>query len=114
MERCAMCGRVETPLRDGICPACLTPPKHLGSESSPRPFACAKPSALLAAGLITQAVGGLFLGNVKSSSGSPVVVVLAYSSLVLLAVGGLLIAIGTIRWAIWPLIEAAHRDRPVR
>lgn len=111
MERCARCGKVETPLRDGICPECLAPQKFGGMEySSPRPFVCAAPSTFLAAGLIAAAVGGLMLLNVKNSSGFPASAILGYCGLGLLAVGGLLISVGTIRWAIWPLIEATHRD----
>jgi hypothetical protein len=115
MTPCVKCGRIETPLVDGPCPSC----RSAGSQASRsrgadltnvtvEPSPIAPPSRFLAWGLFAEIAGGVSFAIAsdayrhRSSSPASFFAILAA---VLLSAGGILILVGVIRWAIWPLIE---------
>ena len=111
METCTVCGKVETPLHSGVCPDC-----EIGFERPRAPAAASRsyaaPSMFLGTGLLAL-VFGLGLHGSMALGGT----MRFWGFLALLAgtvwyvIGGILISVGVIRWAIWPLIEAANRNQ---
>ncbi len=123
LQQCEACGKVETSLIDGLCPQCrrsggIPPPKapdwvrRAGQITalSPRPSAYARPSEFLFFGIIAEVVGFACLLAAQSGR-TPLAFLLAIVGALLAIAGGVLVTVGAIRWAIWPLIEKAeHRD----
>jgi hypothetical protein len=127
MTPCSACGRIESPLVGGICPACLASPRGpiaTARSASPLPRTVSEhpsshsqpitlPSTFLAFGIALEFVGlAITLVGTASISRatSPLQLVGSLAGLALVLAGSILLSVGTIRWAIWPLIERRDRD----
>jgi hypothetical protein len=115
MPTCILCGKIDASLRDGVCGDCL------GAEAAPigsvatgsnheadadRSLRCVRPATFIRYGLALSLLGALLTGGLLDRIASVRDFrFLALSGIPLAIAGGILLSVGIIRWAIWPLIE---------
>ena len=118
LQKCDACGKVETPLVDGLCPHCrsrggplprvpnwVSKVRH--EERASRPASrWIRPSEFLFLGVTAEVIGFACLLTAQTGR-TPVAFIIAIVGGLFAIVGGILVSVGTIRWAIWPLIEKA-------
>jgi hypothetical protein len=129
LQTCESCGKVETPLVEGRCPNCIRegrraqPARLVGSPSLEREVDRylqkveavpdrVLPSTFIWVGLMLQGLGaaGVVFGQLGLTTGlAPIAAVVAFASLIPAVFGGILVLVGIVRWAIWPLIEMAEK-----
>jgi hypothetical protein len=124
LQRCEACGKVETPLIEGRCPTCVGEGRH---RPAAHPFDGQKsldrevekyvkpdkvlPSTFLWVGLMLESLGAVFwvLGEAAGRSRSTMIgLAFLLVAVVVIVFGSILVSVGTIRWAVWPLIEKAE------
>jgi hypothetical protein len=118
LQKCDACGKVETPLTDGRCQTCVRQgrralPTEVRIESIDRETTQlvkrdrALPSTFIWVGLMLEVLGlvPVVIGQLARTPGGAMLMLVG---LIPIVVGSIFVSVGTIRWAIWPLIEKAY------
>ena len=118
MTPCRACGATESPLVNGLCLQCRgldSPrPKNVRLPAA-EPYHSAqhdewRPSTFIVNGILCQLGSASLILIAQGAMRTFFGPALVFCAVILLSIGSVLVSVGTIRWAIWPLIEW-RRDR---
>lgn len=118
LQKCDACGKVETPLTDGRCHTCIRQGRRavaaeLVDQSIDRETTQVLkrdrvlPSTFIWVGLMLEVLGlvPVMIGQLARTPGGAMLMLVG---LIPIVCGSIFVSVGTIRWAIWPLIEKAY------